>query len=96
MNSKHHSILGVDISSSSVKILELSHSGDQYWVEGYGSAALPDDAMEGSAIKNTDAVANTIKKILLTSQFKCKQAAFCCTRFNCNQQSNSGKSRSYR
>ena len=50
--SKHNSILGIDISSTSVKILEVSTNGDQYRVEGYGSASLPENAMEGNTIKD--------------------------------------------
>ena len=73
--SKHRSILGIDISSTSVKILEVSVSGDQYCVEGYGSAPLPENSMEGNTIKDVDAVANSIKKLLGTAQLSCRQAA---------------------
>lgn len=73
--SKHRSILGIDISSTSVKILELSLKGDDYCIENYGSAVLPEHAMEGNVIKDIDAVANTIKKLINTSHFSCKQVA---------------------
>ena len=73
--SQHRSILGIDISSTSVKILEVSKSGDQYCVEGYGRAVLPANAMEGNVIKDIDAVANTIKKLLGTANLACRQAA---------------------
>lgn len=73
--SKHRSILGVDISSFSVKILELSRSGDQYRVEAYGKADLPENAMEGSTIKDVAAVAKCIKKIMETTSFSSKSAA---------------------
>lgn len=73
--SQHHSILGIDISSTSVKILEISGTGDEHSVEGYGSMALPPHAIEGNVIKNIDEVANCIKKILTKEQLKCKRAA---------------------
>ena len=72
---KHRSILGIDISSSSVKILEISFSGEKYKVEGYGSSLLPDDAMDGSLVKDVDAVSRTIKSLLSTARLSCKQAA---------------------
>ena len=73
--SKHRSILGVDISSTSVKILEVSSSGDQYCVEWYGSAILPENAMEGNIVKNVDAVASTIKKLIANAQFSSRLVA---------------------
>ncbi len=72
---KQRSILGIDITSTAVKILEISFSGEQYRVDGYGSIALPDDAMEGGLIKDVDAVAGSIKKLLLIAHLNCKQAA---------------------
>lgn len=73
--SKHRSILGVDISSSSVKILELSLSGNQYRVEAYGRADMPENAMEGNAIKDVAGVAKSIKKVIEAAQFSSKSAA---------------------
>ncbi len=73
--SQHRSVLGIDISSTSVKIVELSRAGDQYCVEGYGRAVLPENAMEGNVIKDMDAVATSIKKLLLTANLTCRNAA---------------------
>lgn len=73
--SQHRSILGIDISSTSVKILELSKNGEQYCIEGYGRATLPEKAMEGNTIKDVDAVAGCIKKLLISANFNCKLAA---------------------
>ena len=72
---KHRSILGIDISSTSVKILEISSVGDQYCVEGYGSMLLPENAMEGGLIKDIAGVAASIKKLLINSHLHCKQVA---------------------
>jgi type IV pilus assembly protein PilM len=72
---KHRSILGIDISSSSVKILEISGSGDKLCVEGYGRQLLPVNALDGNVIKDVEAVANCIKKLISTSKLNCKQVA---------------------
>ncbi len=73
--SKYRPILGVDISSTAVRILELSSTGSQVTVSAYGCSELPDKAMVGHAIQNKDQVACCIKKILNTSSFSSKQAA---------------------
>ncbi|WP_298622892.1 type IV pilus assembly protein PilM [uncultured Legionella sp.] len=72
---KHRSILGVDISSSSIKILEISDSGEQLCVEGYGRQLLPVNALDGNVIKDVDAVAISIKQLISTSKLNCKQVA---------------------
>ena len=42
---KSNAMLGLDISSTSVKLLELSRSGDRYRVEAYGVEPLPPSAV---------------------------------------------------
>ena len=73
--SQHRSILGIDISSTSIKILELSKTGDQYCVEGYGRAVLPNNAMEANVIKDINSVATSIRKLLTTPGLTSKSAA---------------------
>ena len=73
--SQHCSILGIDVSPTAVKILELSKNGDQYSVEGYGRASLPDHAMESHVIKDIDLVADCIKKLLIDAGLSCRFAA---------------------
>ena len=72
---KHHSILGIDISSFSVKVLEISGAGDTLCVEGYGRELLPPNAIDGNVIKDIDAVAACIKKLVETAKITCKQVA---------------------
>jgi type IV pilus assembly protein PilM len=67
--------LGVDITSSAVKILEISGSSEHLCVEGYGRGALLPDAVEGNVIKDINAVTYCIKKLLEKSSTTCKQAA---------------------
>lgn len=72
---KAKTILGIDIGSSSVKVLEINRVGDHFKVEGYGCETLPDKAVEGNVIKDIDTVASAIKRIMTRSRFQCKQAA---------------------
>ncbi|HAU1151027.1 TPA: pilus assembly protein PilM [Legionella pneumophila] len=72
---KHRSILGIDISSSAVKILEISGSGEQVCVEGYGREEIPASALEGNMIKDVDVVANCIKKLVERLKFTSKNVA---------------------
>jgi type IV pilus assembly protein PilM len=44
-NKKANTLLGIDISSTSVKLLELSRQGDRYRVEAYAVEPLPASAV---------------------------------------------------
>lgn len=72
---KHRSILGIDISSFAVKILEISGSRDSLCVEGYGHELLPSNALDGNVIKDIDAVADCIKRVIVKSKLTAKQVA---------------------
>ncbi len=72
---KQRSILGIDISSSSIKILEISGSGGELCVEGYGRELLPPNALDGNVIKDIEAVTNCIKKLLVKARLSCKKVA---------------------
>ncbi|MGB2248391.1 MAG: pilus assembly protein PilM, partial [Alcanivorax sediminis] len=41
LRKKAQTLLGIDISSTAVKLLELSKSGNRYKVESYGVEPLP-------------------------------------------------------
>lgn len=66
--------IGVDICSSSVKLVEVCVSNEQPYIQAYGVASLPHDAMEGSSIKDIDAVAHTIRRVLTECHFTAKKA----------------------
>lgn len=72
---KRRKILGVDICPTCVKIIEITSSGDEYFVDGYGIATLPDNAMEGAVVKDINAVAYCIRTLLQTNHLNCKKAA---------------------
>ena len=73
--SKPRSLLGIDISSTSVKILEILAADDQYFVQGYGSIELPENSMEGGLIKDVDAIASSIRQLISSAHLTTKQAA---------------------
>lgn len=72
---KHRSILGIDITSTAVKVLEISGQEDTFVVENYGREVLPANAMDGNTIKDVDAVSQCIKKVIDRLHTPCKQAA---------------------
>lgn len=68
-------VLGVDISSSSVKLLEISKSGDQFKVESYSVASLPPNAVVEKNIAELEGVADSVAKAYTKSSTKLKTAA---------------------
>ena len=68
-------VLGIDISSTTVKLLELSYSGDRYRVESYAVSSLPQDAVIEKNINDVDGVANAIRSVVAQSRTKLKTAA---------------------
>ena len=65
---KNDILLGVDISSSSVKLLELSKSGDKFRVESYAVEPLPANCVVEKNINDVEAVGETVKKVLAKSR----------------------------
>lgn len=74
-NSKQYSILGIDITSSAVKVLEINANADGLSVEGYGREDLPKDAVEGNVIKDVELVANCIRKVCEKTKLSTNKAA---------------------
>jgi type IV pilus assembly protein PilM len=64
LKKKNKTLLGVDISSTSVKILELSLHNGRYQVENYTSEPLPANAVIEQSIGDEEAVGLVIKKAL--------------------------------
>ena len=55
-NKKANTLLGIDISSTSVKLLELSRSGSRYKVEAYAVEPLPPNAVVEKNIAELEGV----------------------------------------
>lgn len=63
LNPKARPLLGLDISSSAVKLVELTANGrDGYRVERYAIEVLPKDAVSDGNIANLDAVVEAVKR----------------------------------
>ena len=68
-------LLGLDISSTTVKLLELSHTGERYRVESYAVSSLPTDAVIEKNVNDVEGVANAIRNVINLSKTKVKSVA---------------------
>jgi len=68
-------LLGIDISSTSVKLVELSKSGSKYRVESYAVEPLPPNAVVDKTITDADMVGEVIRRAVTKSGTKTKTAA---------------------
>lgn len=75
LGKKSSAVLGVDISSSSVKLLGLSKNGDRYKVESYAVEPLPANAVVEKNITDVEAVGEVLKRVVSKSRTSVKQAA---------------------
>jgi len=68
-------LVGVDISSTAVKLLQLSRSGDRYRVEHYAVEPLPPNAVVEKNIVEVEAVGEAIRRAMSRSGSKARHAA---------------------
>ncbi len=68
-------LVGVDISSTAVKLLQLSQSGGRYRVEHYAVEPLPPNAVVEKNIVEVEAVGEAIKRALARSGSRSKGAS---------------------
>lgn len=68
-------LVGVDISSTAVKLLQLSQVGSRYRIDHYALEPLPANAVVEKNISEVDAVGQAIKRALNRSGLKSKSAA---------------------
>lgn len=72
---KSNMLLGIDISSTSVKLIELSRSGGRYKVEAYAVEPLPPNAVVEKNIAELEVVGQVITRLIAKSRTTLKQAA---------------------
>ena len=72
---KPKNVLGLDITSSSVKLIELSRAGAGYRVDSYMVRPLPPNAVVEKNISDRDAVVETIRKVVSQAKPKCSEVA---------------------
>lgn len=68
-------LLGVDISSTAIKLLQLSRTGDRYRVEHYAVEPLPANAVVEKSVVEIDQVADAIRRAVERSGSKSRTAA---------------------
>jgi len=72
---KKQPLIGLDISSTSVKVMELSKVGPHYRIEGIGIEPLHDNAVVEKKIVQIESVGESIKRALYKAKIKNKNAA---------------------
>ena len=75
LSKKHKPIIGLDISSTTVKLLELSRQGGGFRVENYSVKPLPANAVVEKNINEPEAVAQVLRAMVQGSRTKTKDAA---------------------
>jgi type IV pilus assembly protein PilM len=74
-NKKSVPILGVDISATAIKLLELSRSGGKYRVESYAVEALPPNSVSDKTINDIEAVGEAVARAVKKAGTRTKLAA---------------------
>ncbi len=69
-------LIGLDITTSSVKLIELNQSGRSFRVESYAAEPTPPNAINEKAIVDAEAVGDTIRRAVKRSGTKIKDVAF--------------------
>ncbi|WP_433738289.1 pilus assembly protein PilM [Pseudomonas putida] len=72
---KANALLGIDISSTSVKLLELSRQGDRYRVEAYAVEPLPANAVIEKNIAELEGVGLALSRVLIKAKTNLKNVA---------------------
>ncbi|MBT8142920.1 MAG: pilus assembly protein PilM [Gammaproteobacteria bacterium] len=74
-NKKSKPVLGLDISSSAVKLLELTKTSKSYRVESYAAEGLPSNAVNEKSISDVEAVGEAIRRAVKRSGTKLNDVA---------------------
>jgi type IV pilus assembly protein PilM len=72
---KYRPLLGLDITTSSVKLIELAMAGGQYRVEAYAAEPTPQNAINEKAIVDAEAVGEAIRRAVKRAGAKSVEVA---------------------
>ncbi len=72
---KRPPLLGIDISSTAVKLLELGHDGPRYRVESYAVAPLSQNAVVEKSIADVEAVGESVRRAVEKSRTRLRNVA---------------------
>ena len=74
-SSRNRPLLGLDVTTSSVKLIELVESGKGYRVESFAAEPTPANAINDKAIVDAEAVGEAIRRCVKRSGTKTREAA---------------------
>ena len=72
---KNKTLLGLDIGSGFIKVVELKDSGSVYTLQNFGVAALPADVIVDGTVMDAEVIVNTIKNLI--TNLKAKKKRIC-------------------
>jgi len=72
-------LVGIDIGSSSVKLIQLSTSGSGYRVDAFAVQPVPEGAVSEGVISEPEQIADAIKRAIQRGGFKAKNCAMAVT-----------------
>ncbi|MFT3906813.1 MAG: pilus assembly protein PilM [Steroidobacteraceae bacterium] len=72
---KYRQLLGLDITTSSIKLIELAMAGGQYRVEAYAAEPTPPNAMNEKILVDPEAVGEAIRRAVKRSGAKSTEVA---------------------
>jgi len=75
LQGKYRPLVGLDITTSSIKLIELSKAGDGYRVEAYAAEATPQNAVTEQAIVDAQAVAEAVRRCIKRSGTRVREVA---------------------
>lgn len=75
LNQEPPLLVGVDISNSSIKAMELMKDNNQYSIQAYGNVMLPPNAVVDKNIKDVKVVADALSTLLNSSKFSTQNVA---------------------
>jgi type IV pilus assembly protein PilM len=74
-NRKSERILGIDISTAAIKLLELSKSADGYKVESYAVRPIPEGVLVNNDPEDMEIISETIREVLKQADTKIRSAS---------------------
>lgn len=72
---KAKELIGIDIGSSSVKLVQLKRSGEQFTLQNLGIVPLPAEAIVDNSLMDTTSIVEAIKTLLKSLGIKTKEVA---------------------
>ena len=75
LQGKYRPLVGLDITTSSIKLIELAKVGDGYRVEAYAAEATPQNAVTEQAIVDAQAVAEAVRRCIKRSGTRVREVA---------------------